>query len=370
MTMHPTPLVRGDGPQRLADGSVFLPKPTQRQLALRTTLAEAGTQPISVELTGKIVLDPGSGGRVQAMITGRVEAPPEGIASLGQVGEERRTARPRIRPSAARTWRADGTGGGTSRRAGVAESASLGCANWRRRSPARTSMPQKPTCKACANARPRSVVPSATTTTCAPVSGVVAAANVVAGQGGRGPRRPVRKSSTRATCASRHWPTIRDWPQTSPPRGAAPARTGSASPSSVPAVPCANRRSRCSSASRAAMPRWPLNQPAEGHRADPLAGERRAATAAAIVKNGANQDIVWIKTAAELFQSRPVRMQALDGTRVAVVDGWLAAKRVVVNGAALPTRCADRQNHPERTRHLPGGAALPRRAGILRQEAC
>ena len=57
--------------------------------------------------------------------------------------------------------------------------------------------------------------------------------------------------------------------------------------------------------------------------------------AAAIVKNGANQDIVWIKTAAELFQSRPVRMQALDGTRVAVVDGLAGGERVVVNGAAL-----------------------------------
>ncbi|HEX5802393.1 MAG TPA: hypothetical protein VFY24_05175, partial [Azospira sp.] len=38
----PLPTTRGDGPQRLADGSVFLPKLTQRQLELRTQLTETG----------------------------------------------------------------------------------------------------------------------------------------------------------------------------------------------------------------------------------------------------------------------------------------------------------------------------------------
>ena len=78
------PLTRGDGPQRLADGSVFLPKQTQRQLTLRTLLSERGEQPISVELSGKVVIDPGSGGRVQTMIGGRIEAPADGIAPLGK----------------------------------------------------------------------------------------------------------------------------------------------------------------------------------------------------------------------------------------------------------------------------------------------
>ena len=71
-------------PQRLADGSVFLPKQTQRQLTLRTLLSERGEQPISVELSGKVVIDPGSGGRVQTMIGGRIEAPAGGIAPLGK----------------------------------------------------------------------------------------------------------------------------------------------------------------------------------------------------------------------------------------------------------------------------------------------
>jgi cobalt-zinc-cadmium efflux system membrane fusion protein len=57
--------------------------------------------------------------------------------------------------------------------------------------------------------------------------------------------------------------------------------------------------------------------------------------AAAVVKNSANQEIVWVKTSAERFAPRPVRTQPLDGTRVAVVDGLEGGVRVVVQGAAL-----------------------------------
>ncbi|MBS0443223.1 MAG: efflux RND transporter periplasmic adaptor subunit, partial [Proteobacteria bacterium] len=36
-----------NGPQRLPDGSVFLPKPAQRQLGVRTVVTEAGELPRS-----------------------------------------------------------------------------------------------------------------------------------------------------------------------------------------------------------------------------------------------------------------------------------------------------------------------------------
>ena len=44
------------GPQRLPDGSVFLPKPAQRQLGVRTLPIEAGELPRAFELNG--VRDP------------------------------------------------------------------------------------------------------------------------------------------------------------------------------------------------------------------------------------------------------------------------------------------------------------------------
>ena len=78
------PEASGNAPQRLADGSVFLPKSSQRQLALRTVMAEEKSLPSTVELTGRVVSDPNSGGKVQATQTGRLEAGPRGLPQLGQ----------------------------------------------------------------------------------------------------------------------------------------------------------------------------------------------------------------------------------------------------------------------------------------------
>lgn len=73
----------GDQPKRLADGSVFLPKPTQRQLAIRTQVAQQLAVPQSIELNGQVVLDPQRGGRVQALLAGRLEAGAQGLPLPG-----------------------------------------------------------------------------------------------------------------------------------------------------------------------------------------------------------------------------------------------------------------------------------------------
>ena len=70
--------------QRLSDGSLFVPKAVQRQLALRTTLSEVKQLATTLELNGKIVADPNAGGRVQASQAGRVEPGPQGLPGLGQ----------------------------------------------------------------------------------------------------------------------------------------------------------------------------------------------------------------------------------------------------------------------------------------------
>ena len=68
-----------NGPQRLPDGSVFLPKSAQRQLVIRTIKAEIADLPKSIELNGKVSMDPNAGGKVQAINAGRVEAGPKGL---------------------------------------------------------------------------------------------------------------------------------------------------------------------------------------------------------------------------------------------------------------------------------------------------
>lgn len=78
------PLSRGDTPQRLPDGSVFLPKSAQRRMDVRTQPATVRELPRHIELPGKVIIDPHLGGRVQAMLTGRIEpAGRHGLPSAG-----------------------------------------------------------------------------------------------------------------------------------------------------------------------------------------------------------------------------------------------------------------------------------------------
>ena len=69
--------------QRQPDGSVFVPKPVQRIFALRTMAAKQGEHYKSIELPGKIIPDPNASGHVQSAIGGRLSAPPGGFPRLG-----------------------------------------------------------------------------------------------------------------------------------------------------------------------------------------------------------------------------------------------------------------------------------------------
>ena len=76
----------GDKPERLANGSVFLPKPSQRILEVRTVLTKGATAERSTTLIGRVIADPNRSGLVQSINGGRVTAP-EG-ASLPQLGQQ------------------------------------------------------------------------------------------------------------------------------------------------------------------------------------------------------------------------------------------------------------------------------------------
>ncbi len=70
--------------QRLADGSLFVPKPVQRQLGIRTLPVRIGDLAATVELNGKVIADPDSGGRVQAAFSGSVMPGPKGMPVPGR----------------------------------------------------------------------------------------------------------------------------------------------------------------------------------------------------------------------------------------------------------------------------------------------
>lgn len=78
------PTMATDMPQRMADGSLFVPKATQHLLSIRTVLTTESRAPRTVQLAGTVIGDPNSFGRVQAARPGRVAAPEGGLAFVGK----------------------------------------------------------------------------------------------------------------------------------------------------------------------------------------------------------------------------------------------------------------------------------------------
>ncbi len=78
----PQPPAR-DAAQRLTDGSVIVPKPTQRILGVRTLVTAAGTFAGTVELPGRVVPDANASGLVQTAVGGRLAPPEGGFKPLG-----------------------------------------------------------------------------------------------------------------------------------------------------------------------------------------------------------------------------------------------------------------------------------------------
>ncbi|KQT46701.1 RND transporter [Methylobacterium sp. Leaf456] len=64
--------------RRMPDGAIFVPKPTQRVLAVRTVVTASDTLSRTVELPGRIIPDPSASGVVQSSVGGRLAPPDSG----------------------------------------------------------------------------------------------------------------------------------------------------------------------------------------------------------------------------------------------------------------------------------------------------
>lgn len=71
-------------PRRLADGSLFVPKASQRLLTVRTVLTRTEEAAQTVSIIGRVIPDPNSSGSVQASQSGRIEPGDQGLPFLGQ----------------------------------------------------------------------------------------------------------------------------------------------------------------------------------------------------------------------------------------------------------------------------------------------
>jgi len=331
----------GNAPKRQADGRVFLPKPSQRQLAIRTVVAELKSLPRTVELAGRAVMDPAAGGKVQPLASGRIEAGPGGLPVLGQT-VRRGELLARVRSSASAIERANQSASAAELRAQLqtAERAA------ERLQQLEGSVPQKEIDAARADVaalrqRVAAVGGSvdASEALLAPVGGVIASVHVVAGQ-----VVDARELLFEIVDPQRLMVEANAYDATLVGQIAA----AGASPGPGVGVPL-----RFVGAGRAlregALPLVFRTDIAKGQDAPPLAVGQPVTVivqtktqvqgvpvaTAAVVKNPSNQDIVWVHTAAETFEPRPVRWTALDGATVSVQGGLQAGDRVVVQGAAL-----------------------------------
>ncbi|MCY7308541.1 MAG: efflux RND transporter periplasmic adaptor subunit, partial [Rhodoferax sp.] len=80
----PGAAVNPSGLARLPDGSVNVPKAAQRRMAIRTVLAPESDAAATVEMPGRVIMDPNASGRVQAVYGGRIEPGPRGLPVVGQ----------------------------------------------------------------------------------------------------------------------------------------------------------------------------------------------------------------------------------------------------------------------------------------------
>jgi membrane fusion protein, heavy metal efflux system len=71
-------------PRKLPDGDVFLPKPSQRLLNVRTTVAKATNTRTAHQLIGIVIANPASEGKVQAPMDGAIELASADFAFVGE----------------------------------------------------------------------------------------------------------------------------------------------------------------------------------------------------------------------------------------------------------------------------------------------
>lgn len=323
------------GLARLPDGSVNVPKLAQRRMAIRTVMAGEAEHPLTIELNGRISIDPNAGGRVQAPFSGRVEAGPKGLPVAGQRVEKGQVL-VHVRPVAGAIERSN-------QQAQLVELRSnrqLAEQRVKRLESLEGTVPQKEIEAAKAEltsltGREKAVASSigGNEAITAPASGVIAAANVLAGQIVEArdilfeivnPDRMMVEALT-----------------TDP---ALAGRIDKASLAGVPGVDLSllgGGRSLREGALplnfRASVKNLSLavGQPVTvvASLTDKVKGI--ALPAEAVVRNPSNEPVVWIKAGAERFIAQPVEMRPLDAKTVVVVKGMSADNRVVTSGAAL-----------------------------------
>ena len=331
--------INASGLMRLPDGSVNVPMLAQRRLGIRTQLTPETQAAATIELSGRVVMDPNASGRVQAIHGGRIEAGPRGLPVAGQTvrqGEVLAYVAHHAEPYALANQQAQ--------LAELRSGRELAAQRVQRLQSLEGTVPRKEIEAARAElqsliAREKSIGASlaAREAWLAHVSGVIARADATKGQVVEArevlfevidPARVLVEATTAD-------PSL-------------PARTGQAHLQGVPGV-----KLQLIGAARSlrdgVLPMTFRAVPEQSGKALPLAVGQPVTVVAslteqvkgfvlpaqAVVRNSANEPVVWIKSGAERYIPQPVQYRSLDAATVVVTQGLGADNRVVVQGAPL-----------------------------------
>lgn len=326
-----------NGPQRLPDGSVFLPKPAQRQLGVRTVVTEENELARSVALNGSVLMDPNAGGKVQPLNAGRIAPGPRGLPTVGQA-VRRGEVLAYVASSAAPIERSNQA----AQLAELRAAKSLAEKRVARLKELADTVPRKDIeaaeSEAASLAGRIAAVGSGLATRealVAPVSGVIAWAHAVAGQVVDARElifeivdpnrlRIEALAFDPALAANVGSATLAVGQQRVP-----LTFIGAARRLREQALPLAFR------AHGTALNGLAVGQPVRVfvQTKDKIKGI--AVPEASLMKNPANQTVVWVKAAPERFEPRVVTTETLDGVSVAVTSGLQAGDRVATQGATL-----------------------------------
>jgi biotin carboxyl carrier protein len=323
------------GLARLPDGSVNVPKQAQRRMAIRTVVAREDEHPLTVELNGRVGIDPNAGGRVQAPFTGRIEPGPKGLPVAGQQVKKGQVL-VHVRPVAGAIER----GNQQAQLAEIRANRALAVQRVKRLESLEGTVPQKEIEAARAEltgliGRERAVSASVggNEVIAAPASGVIATANVLSGQIVEArdvlfeivdPNHMVVEAFTSdVALASR----IGDASLVGYP-GVGLSLLGGGRSLRDGALPLSFRANAKNLTLAVGQPVTVVAKLTEKVKGIALPAE-------ALVRSPANESIVWIKSGAERFIAQPVEVKPLDAKTIIVVKGLAADNRVIVSGTAL-----------------------------------
>ena len=334
------PAPTGNGPSRQPDGSVFLPKPAQRQLGVRTLVAATGQHAKAFELAGTVVMDPNAGGKVQAVLAGRLEAGPKGLPGVGQAVRKGEVLA-YVVPTAGAIERSNQL----AQQAELRAARDLAARRVERLTELADTVPRKDI--EAAESELQSLTQrlgavgaglATRDALVAPVSGVIASANAVAGQ-----VVDARELVFEVVDPSRlRIEALADDPaQAQGVAGGTLAVGGQRVPLRFVGAARSLRdqaqplQFAGDSSVLGTLAHLAIGQPVRVFVQSTDKVDGLQVPAAALLRNPANQTIVWVKESPERFAPRVVTAVPLDGTSVAVTSGLQPGDRVATQGATL-----------------------------------